>query len=89
MTIEISVPDLSQLTSDQVILGSLAVWYVVAAGLLRLVWYNPRDGDERGMRIIVWLVSPVVGPFAAVTVVLWPLTFGVVQPMWRWGKCSS
>jgi hypothetical protein len=70
------------------------VWYPLAGLALRRLAEKTGgyDGDEA---VHLWLISPAVIPAVvcvaavvlvacAASVVLWPLSCGLVQPFWRW-----
>lgn len=72
--------------------AAAAVWYPLAGWLLRRGGALGEESD-----ITLWLLSPAV-PFAAAgifcvvaivctaSVVLWPLSGGLVRPFWKWQR---
>ncbi len=72
------------------LLTCIGIFYILSAAFFRFAILK-KIGD-REMTIFLWLLSPVV-PIAAIAVfvvpiILWPLTFGLVQPPWRWDKSN-
>lgn len=63
------------------------VWYTVAGVVMRLT-SKMETTAQREKTFIVWVLSPlvviVVAALTVVSVILWPLSMGIVQPTWRW-----
>ena len=94
----ITIPDLTTLPLWVLVTGTITLWYVLVAGLCRLllltdVFHDPGLSDDLNRKwesqnaLVVWAFSPLVIPGVIVApfvwVGVWAVSRGLVPPPWR------
>ncbi len=96
MKVEIDIDQATQLLSDAVanpwlcVAAAALLWYPLAGLKIRSMDRRKvfhAEGDP-GLALFLWAASPLWVPLMYLvklaSIVLWPLSGGVIQPYWRW-----
>lgn len=90
MKIEMNIPIEEMVFHKEVIITiTIVAWYFVAGVIVNSMFKSGKyfldfGSPDRFIAFLWWIFSPLILPFALLTAILWILSAGVVQPLWRW-----